>query len=664
MSAKRPCTSDGRSLYYNLNEIRDITEGKKLSSFEAKMLIDVINEIEGSCISIHRQCKSQYPIITPGNSKYWLTSIDQENRISLAHTIEKSNIPVLYNTPRMCDPGVTISKNWSLRNYIESRIYLFNRVYNKGQSINKRKKDLCYPSIVFDFRPFIYSMSMNGKKIYVSQHIEPTSKTKLGYIPITSITHNPPSTKSKSTLGIFKIMVLNVASSKANGGIAGNNYNVKMNSGNIGAFIKFIREYDGVEFVGNSNSNNSFFPEQTTTGIPNIPLTDDIIRVFFYDLLHDKVTKGIKFNYFKQLFTNEFSKFNKSVTFNKHVGASIAAKSFSNYRSVLSMKSEVKTAFKGRGEKRKEVDIPQYPAMFKTIGDLSQFIYAGKYNTIVASGDRMGIATGLYVNAKMNVAVKTMIEDGITGFVVYTGKSDVKFQSRSSCVNIKGGVCMLNSSVKISKERFEKESKKSLPQNIRDGVNRIEKTKPKLPSRFKSLAQLVNKNSYKTLSPTTKVNLKKKLIEFADYLPGEVDRYMNIISPENRGKLAAAAGRGLTTRTGVKRGRNNNAPIPQTKRSRTNKQVTWANSVKSNPSAKQNVSGRNTPGAQTKRSRTNKQVTWANSVKSNPSAKQNVSGRNTPGAQTVASLMRQTRSAKTPNTPSAQTVARSKILRP
>ena len=278
-------------------------------------------------------------------------------------------------------------------------------------------------------------------------------------------------------------------------------------------------------------------------------------------------------------------------------------KSFSNYRSVLSMKNEVKTAFKGRGNKRKEVDIPQYPAMFKTIGDLSQFIYAGKYNTIVASGDRMGIATGLYVNAKMNVAVKTMIEDGITGFVVYTGKSDVKFQSRSSCVDIKGSACMLNSSVKISKERFEEESKKYLPQNIRDGVNRIERTKPKLPRGFKSLAQLVNKNSYKALTPTTKANLKKKLIEFADYLPGDVDRYMNIISPENRGKLAAATGRGLTTRAGVKRGRNNTpSPSGQTKRPKTTgKGVTWANSVKNNLSPKQNVSGRNTPGAKTSR---------------------------------------------------------------
>ena len=464
MSAKRPCTSNGESLYYNLNEIEDITEGKKKTSFEAKMLIDVINEIEGKCISIHRQCKSQYPLITPENSKYWLTSIDQENRISLAHTIEKANIPVLYNTPRMCDPGVTISKNWSLRNYIETRIYLFNRVYNKGQSINKRKRDLCYPSIVFDFRPFVYAMTLEGKTIYVSQQIIPSSKTKLGYTPITSITTIKPTTpnksnskstnksNSKTTLDIFKIMVLNVASSKANGGIAGNNYNVKMNAGNMEAFIKFIREYDGVEFVGNSSSNSSFFPKQNTTGIPNIPLTDDIIRVFYYDLLHDKVTKGITFKYFKQLFTREFSNFNKSVTCNIHVGAAKAVKSFSNYKSILSMTDKVKTASTGRGNKRKEVVIPQYPAMFKTIGDLSQFIYAGKYNTIVASGDRMGIATGLYVNAKMNVAVKTMIEDGITGFVVYTGKSNVKFQSRSSCVNIKGGACMLNASVKIQKE--------------------------------------------------------------------------------------------------------------------------------------------------------------------------------------------------------------------
>ena len=621
MSAKTRCTSNGETLYYNLNEIGDITEGKKVTSFESKMLIDVINEIEGRCISIHRQCKSQYPLITPENSKYWLTSIDQENRISLAHTIEKSNIPVLYNTPRMCDPGVTISKNWSLRNYIESRLYLFNRVYNRGQSINKRKRDLCYPSVVFDFRPFVYAMTMGGKTIYVSQYIVPTSKTKLGYVPISSITPNQPSTKSKSTLDIFKTMVLNVASSKANTGIAGNNYNIKMNSGNMEAFIKFIREYDGVEFVGNSNSNSSFFPKQNTTGIPTIPLTDDIIRVFYYDLLHDKVTKGTKFKYFKQLFTKEFSSFNKSVTFNKHVGASIAAKSFSNYKSILSMKNVVKTAFRGRGNKRKEVDIPQYPAMFKTIGDLSQFVYAGKYNTIVASGDRMGIATGLYVNAKMNVAVKTMIEDGITGFVVYTGKSNVKFQSRSSCVNIKGSACMLNNSVKISKERFEAESKKYMPQNIREGINKIEKTKPKLPRGFKSLAQLINKNSYKALSPTTKANLKKKLIEFADYLPDEVDRYMNIISPENRGKLAAATGRGLTTRAGVKRGRNN-------------KQVTWANSVKSNQSPKQSVSGRNTPGAKTAANLLNlaRKSKRAKTAKTANTAK-------TPGAKTAANLL-------------------------
>ena len=633
MSAKTRCTSNGETLYYNLNEIGDITEGKKVTSFESKMLIDVINEIEGRCISIHRQCKSQYPLITPENSKYWLTSIDQENRISLAHTIEKSNIPVLYNTPRMCDPGVTISKNWSLRNYIESRLYLFNRVYNRGQSINKRKRDLCYPSVVFDFRPFVYAMTMEGKTIYVSQYIIPTSKGKLGYVPISSITPNQPSTKSKSTLDIFKTMVLNVASSKANTGIAGNNYNVKMNSGNMEAFIKFIREYDGVEFVGNSNSNSSFFPKQNTTGIPTIPLTDDIIRVFYYDLLHDKVTKGITFKYFKQLFTKEFLSFNKSVTFNIHVGAAKAAKSFSNYRSIFSMKNEVKTAFKGRGNKRKEVGIPQYPAMFKTIGDLSQFIYAGKYNTIVASGDRMGIATGLYVNAKMNVAVKTMIEDGITGFVVYTGKSNVKFQSRSSCVNIKGSACMLNNSVKISKERFEAESKKYMPQNIREGINKIEKTKPKLPRGFKSLAQLINKNSYKALTPTTKANLKRKLTEFADYLPDEVDRYMNIISPENRGKLAAAAGRGLTTRTGVKRGRNHTpSPPGQVNRSKTTgKGVTWAPNVNSKPKTANNSKTAKTPGAKTA-------ANLLNLARKSKRAKTAKTAK-TPGAKTAANLL-------------------------
>ncbi|MGB0796006.1 MAG: ABC transporter ATP-binding protein, partial [Paracoccaceae bacterium] len=47
--------------------------------------------------------------VTPQTQYNWLTSIDQDNKVGLAHTIEQSNFPILYNTPRMCDPGITMS---------------------------------------------------------------------------------------------------------------------------------------------------------------------------------------------------------------------------------------------------------------------------------------------------------------------------------------------------------------------------------------------------------------------------------------------------------------------------------------------------------------------------------------------------------------------------
>src|SRR5210317_668985 len=110
---------DGSTIYYNLDTIPGnvVTKGP----FEAVFLGNVISEMSEGCLFVKQQCKSQYPVVNAQNWRQWITSIDQENRISLAHTIENSGIPILYNTPRLCDPGISVSKNWSLRNYIETR---------------------------------------------------------------------------------------------------------------------------------------------------------------------------------------------------------------------------------------------------------------------------------------------------------------------------------------------------------------------------------------------------------------------------------------------------------------------------------------------------------------------------------------------------------------
>ena len=131
---QRKCV-DGSTIYYNLETIPEnvVTKGP----FEAVFLGNVISEMSEGCLFVKQQCKSQYPVVNAQNWKQWITSIDQENRISLAHTIERSGIPILYNTPRLCDPGISVSKNWSLRNYIESTNSTIQEVTLLKQAIHK-----------------------------------------------------------------------------------------------------------------------------------------------------------------------------------------------------------------------------------------------------------------------------------------------------------------------------------------------------------------------------------------------------------------------------------------------------------------------------------------------------------------------------------------------
>ena len=147
--------NDTGKIYYDINSIdvkADPTQ-TKATNFEAIFLASVIDEITGSCFTIEENCKSQYPLVTNSNSRNWLTSIDQDNRVGLAHVMETSKVPILYNTPRLCDPGMTVSKNWSLKNYIETRLYAFKYKYDQGKTLSNRNqtgKD-CYDSVYFDF---------------------------------------------------------------------------------------------------------------------------------------------------------------------------------------------------------------------------------------------------------------------------------------------------------------------------------------------------------------------------------------------------------------------------------------------------------------------------------------------------------------------------------
>jgi hypothetical protein len=543
------CKTD---LTHDIAELPDGVTAK--GAFEAVFLGNMLAHIDGECMNdrkiiLKQQCKTQYPDIHSKNWCKWLTAVDQENQISLTHTIEKANIPILYNTPRLCDPGITMSKNWSLRNYIETRLYMFKFVYdfgrgytqtsngsgsNCGNNTGNNRGSSCYPSTVFDFRPYTFAFKLpgainKGRLIYVTQHITVDRDSgALGFTPHTSLTTYPytPVKNTRTSQVVFKSLVKAVIDGKTLGSnqksVLNSNYNLGNNGSRINnqgkyidTFIDFLRKYDRIKFAGeggllsNSNSNQ----------VQKVTLTDSVIRTMFYDLIHDEViNKAASFEDFRNKLIQEFNSFKFGfetttgggkntigrqgiVTYSKLIGKTIAGKSYRAYGSILTpSKVNRSTNFKTQKVKRKKdgknyignIPIPQYPALFKTIGDLSQFMYAAKFNTIVGSGDKMGIATGMYVNALNRKIVKCMIEDAVTGFIIYTGMDpkDVKFITKSGCGGLanRANTCYGRNGASISATQLQSQMINSLNANEKKEVNDIRNRQKTYLKRLKTNA--------------------------------------------------------------------------------------------------------------------------------------------------------------------------------
>jgi hypothetical protein len=543
MSVRCPKKPDGSSLEYpDLSIITNVTANRSTSSgFETKVLIDVMNEMEGKCVTMMRQCKSQYPVVNKSNEKSWITCIDQENKVVLAHTIERSDFPILYNVPRMCDPGITESKNWSLQHYIETRLYLYKYKYNNGKNIAGRNTNTCSTQILFDFRPFIFSISdpvANGKKLYINQWIQPSDK-KLGFQSYVLISRKPIQQKN-TTIDIFKSMIKRFqervlgnsgTSSFRNGGSA---LNIGTDDASINAFIKFLQDYDGVGFIENENS--PYLPPKNNNAKLDIPLTNDILRMFYFDLTHDEIVKRTEvFRNFKTRFLNELRSFGdkEQAIQAGPTGKTITERSYSMYQSLLKnrLSSSGKSDYKSFNGK---TPLRQIPAFFKTVGDLAQYMYAGKYNTFVASGDRMGLALGLYVNAKIGVAVKCMIEDTSTGFIVYTNQENIQFRPRKTCATtISNGkaACVRNNALKITSQEFEDGLKKSLPPAGLRVVDEIEAKKPRGSRELYKMARVNNLNDSVVRNLLTKINADSKVNTNSD-----MERVLNDILNKYKNK--------------------------------------------------------------------------------------------------------------------------------
>jgi hypothetical protein len=500
--------NDTGKIYYDINSIdvkADPTQ-TKATNFEAIFLASVIDEITGSCFTIEENCKSQYPLVTNSNSRNWLTSIDQDNRVGLAHVMETSKVPILYNTPRLCDPGMTVSKNWSLKNYIETRLYAFKFKYNQGKTLsnrNQKGKD-CYDSVYFDFRPFEYKMRLPNpanknavEEIYITEWItvEPGNDGGLGYTPHMRVSNRPFTTSNSSkyqTKIIFKQMIKKVLSTRLGNNeksIIKNSINIGPNGSNnglvsnasmdayINEFIEFLDKYDGIQF--------DISPK---TGTQTLTMTDRAISVLYFDLIHDSVFKKAQYTLidFKKNFKKQFIQMSKTkngitkgvMEVDFLVGAKMAQKSHETYGGqtgnilINTWGGGITTDGKGR-------EIKNVPSIFKTLGDLSQFVYAVTYDTVVASGDKMGMATGLFMTASNNRKLRLMMEDTKTGFVLYTGFPKIDFVSRSTCLKPTGGACSLSNKT-IRNKSVIVERLQSSVNNI-NSANKILKSRPAKP---------------------------------------------------------------------------------------------------------------------------------------------------------------------------------------
>jgi len=586
------------NIYQGLDaiDIQIETEKRTGEAFEASFLGDVIDALDNNCFKFYENCKSQYPVVDKSNYTEWITSIDQDNKVSLAHVIEKSNVPILYNTPRLCDPGMTMSKNWSLKNYIETRLYDFKFTYNMGKNlINNTNNSRCFPQVILDFRPFEYVLELPNPKgvadtLYVTEWLtvdpDTTDFNELGYNPHIKVSKKPFG-KKYTTESIFIKMikgVMNLPYGASNRSLVKNVMNLGATGINentfISSFISFLKKIDGLTYLENLKNNNNT--------IQKVVLESDVIAVLYYDLYHDSIFKKSQFplsepitnpkrlekiprllkrsptksKTFRSVFKDEFKKVQESV-YDGLVGKGIVKNSFDNYGPHIFLRP------------RPEV----IPAIFKTFGDLSQFMYAARYNTVVASGDKMGIGVGIYINAKKNRRVKCLIEDAVTGFIIYSGFSQLKYASIKSCIKQKSAACRVGNT-SSNKNVIAQKVRRMVSNNAKPIVEKLIAAKPKLPGGIKRTIKLWLNQDLNRNTATTVLNTIEKFIEYWDDSDREkIIRVLDTISRNKsnvgsraavlRGRVAAGLTVATPNRPNNRRNQTTATPRPTNRRNQT-----------------------------------------------------------------------------------------------
>jgi hypothetical protein len=145
-------------------------------------------------------------------------------------------------------------------------------------------------------------------------------------------------------------------------------------------------------------------------------------------------------------------------------------------------------------------------------------MYASRYGSIVASGDKMGLGAGLYINAKNGRTVKCMMEDAITGFIVYTGIQNIEFTTKSGCGNLRNtnsGTCLMKNATTVKPQSVATQIIQSVPQNQQRYANEIVAAKPRVPGGKRLIKLWLNQDINRNTA-TTVLNTIDKFKKFWD----------------------------------------------------------------------------------------------------------------------------------------------------
>ena len=130
----------------------------------------------------------------------------------------------------------------------------------------------------------------------------------------------------------------------------------------------------------------------------------------------------------------------------------------------------------------------------------------------------MGLGAGLYINAKNGRTVKCMMEDAITGFIVYTGMRDINFTTKSGCGNLRNantGTCLMKNATNVKPQSVATQIIQSIPQSQKNGANAIVAAKPRVPGGKRLIKLWLNQDINRNTA-TTVLNTIDKFKNFWD----------------------------------------------------------------------------------------------------------------------------------------------------